>query len=295
MGAWLPLAAALRILWEVVAFRVRKLEMANLAGAVAIMVALRLPPLDIAWRTLFCALLNALVYLNNDYHDVALDARAPDKDQGKVRFMQAHMRQAASLQWLLFLALAALAVSHSRGLLLVLIAGGGICIAYSARLKRMPLVDVATMAAWGFVMPLSGAPLDRAVGLCLALQLGLFSSVFETIQVIRDADTDRKLGVRTTAVALGEARTLWLGRALMLICAGYAALVLHPVAGGVCLLALALRMKPGSADRFWTAVKIIYGIAWLTTCGFVLASGRSQGLLFELEADSTIAALRGLR
>jgi 4-hydroxybenzoate polyprenyltransferase len=179
--------------------------------------------------------------------------------------------------------------------LLVLIGGGGICIAYSARLKRMPLADVATMAAWGFVMPLSGAPLDRAVSLCLALQLGLFSSVFETIQVIRDAETDRKLGVRTTAVALGEARTLWLGRALMLLCAAYAALVLHPIAGGVCLLALGLRMKPGNADRFWTAVKLVYGTAWLATCGFVLANGHTHGLLFGIEAGATIGALRGLQ
>jgi 4-hydroxybenzoate polyprenyltransferase len=269
--------------------------MANLAGAVAIMLVLRLPVIEIAWRTAFCALLNALVYLNNDYHDVSLDVRAPDKDQTKVRFMQAHMREAVALQWLLFAGLGLLSISHSRGLFLVLLGGGGICIAYSAWLKRMPVLDVAAMAAWGFVMPLSGSPLDRTVGLCLALQLGLFSSVFETIQVIRDADGDRELGVRTTAVAFGEARALWLGRALMLACAAYAALVLHPIAGAICLLALLLRMKPGSADRFWTAVKAVYGVAWLTTCGFLLANGRTEGLLFTIDADATITALRGLR
>ena len=46
----------------------------------------------------------------------------------------------------------------------------------------------------------------------MALQLGLFSGVFETIQVLRDADEVAEEGVRTTAVALGKPRTLMLAR-----------------------------------------------------------------------------------
>ena len=58
---------AIKVLWDVVAFRLRKLEMANLAGAVAIMLVLRLPLPDMAVRALFAGLLNILVYLNTEW------------------------------------------------------------------------------------------------------------------------------------------------------------------------------------------------------------------------------------
>ena len=46
------------------AFRVKKLEMANLVAAVAVMLALRLPWPEVAARSAFALLLNLLVYLN---------------------------------------------------------------------------------------------------------------------------------------------------------------------------------------------------------------------------------------
>jgi len=277
--------AALKIVYDVVAFRVRRLEMANLAGAIAIMVVLRLSLWDACVRTLFAALLNVLVYLNNDYHDIALDVRTRDRDTDKSRFLHAHMRAAAAAQWILLGLLWAIALLHSRGLLLVLLAGGGICWAYSVRLKHTPWLDVAAMAAWGLVMPLCGSPLDRTLGLALALQLGLFSAVFETIQVIRDHANDAQLGVRTTAVAIGVRRTLQLGRALMLMCAAYAALVLHPVTGAITLLALPLRLQatPKGAEQLWTRIKLIYGAAFLVACGLLHVAGHSSGLWLQLD------------
>jgi len=269
-------AAALRIVYQVVAFRVRKLEMANLAGAVAIMVVLRLPLPDLVFRTLFAALLNVLVYLNNDYHDVAIDARAPDKDRDKARYLARHMGAALRAQWILLALLCALALLHSLGLCLVLVAGGGICWLYSKYLKHTPLLDVAAMAGWGVVMPLCGSPLDRPLGIALAVQLGLFSAVFETIQVVRDRESDAQLGVRTSAVVLGTRRTFMLTRGLMVLCAAYGAVVLHPVSGALALGAVLLPMREGEreAQRLWTYVKAIYGGAWLLACAFLYVEGR---------------------
>jgi 4-hydroxybenzoate polyprenyltransferase len=269
-------AAALRIVYDVVAFRVRKLEMANLAGAVAIMIVLRLPLPDLLFRTLFAALLNVLVYLNNDYHDVAIDARAADKDQDKGRFLARHIDAALRAQWILLALLCTLALLHSPGLFLVLVAGGGICWLYSKYLKHTPLLDVAAMAGWGVVMPLCGSPLDRPLGIALAIQLGLFSAVFETIQVVRDREPDAQLGVRTTAVVLGAQRTFVLTRVLMVACAAYGAWMLHPISGAVALCAVFLPMREGEreAQRMWTYVKAIYGAAWLLACAFLYAEGR---------------------
>ena len=283
-------AAAARIVIEVVAFRVRRLEMANLAAAVALMLVLHLPLYDVVVRTLFAALLNVLVYLNNDYHDVAIDARAPDKDVAKAGFLARNMNAALRAQWVLASVLVALAAWHSVGLVLVLMAGGGICWGYSAYFKHMPWLDVAAMTAWGMVMPLCGSPLDRALGLSLALQLGLFSAVFETIQVVRDRRSDAGQGVRTTAVVLGAQRTFLLTRALMVLCAGYAALALHPFAGVLALGALLLPMREGEhdAERLWTRIKLIYGCAWLLACAFIYAQGRTLGLLIRIDANALI-------
>ena len=287
------LAAALRIVYDVVAFRVRRLEMANLAGAVSIMLVLRLPWGELLWRTVFAALLNVLVYLNNDFHDVELDVASPDKDAGKAAFLARHMRQAVLAQWVLGALLIALAAAGSRGLLLVLLAGFGTCFLYSARLKHTAWLDVVAMTR--AVMPLSGSPLDSALGIALALQLGLFSSVFESIQVIRDHDADAAQGVRTTAVAIGAKATLRLSRVLMLCVAAYAALVLHPLAGGLALSALLLRLREGEADRFWTQVKVAYGVSWLVACGALYLEGQSRGLWLELARDATLSALSAVR
>jgi 4-hydroxybenzoate polyprenyltransferase len=289
------LSSALKIVIDVVAFRLRRLEMANLAGAVAIALALRLPPLELGWRAAFAALLNVLVYLNNDYFDVILDQRAPDKDQRKVRFMREHMGAALLAQGLLTALLVLLALAHSPGLMLTLFAGAGICVAYSKWWKHLPFVDVLAMTAWGIAMPLSGCPLDSAAGLCLAGQLGLMSAVFESIQVTRDHDADRALGVRTTAVALGVRRTMWLARALMLGVSAYAALVLHPVAGAITALTLLLPWPVQRTEAFWTKVKLVYGAAWLWACAGVFLARSTDGLLLSVDARDTLELLRWAR
>ncbi len=280
--------AALRILFDVIAFRVRRLEMANLAGAVAIMVVLRLPLGEALVRTLFAFLLNALVYLNNDYLDVELDASTPDKDGAKTAFLRAHLRTARRLQWALLVALAALAGTTS-GLWLALVLGAGVCIAYSAWLKHVPALDILAMALWGFAMPLCGAPIDRLLGLLLAAQLGLMSGMFEAIQVIRDYDADRAAGVRTSAVAFGKPATLLIARLLMLLSAAYAALVLHPIAGAIAACALFVPLRDGTAGKYWTHIKLISGIAWLCICAFVLFTQRSHGVWLAVDIAARLS------
>lgn len=285
------LRAAFKIVFDVLGFRLRKLEMANLAAALSIMLALRLPFGEVIWRTLFALLLNVFVYLNNDYLDVTLDARSPDKHQGKIRFLREHMRAALGAQLGLLALLVTMAIAHSPGLLVTLVLGAGICVAYSKWLKHIPVADVLAMTAWGFAMPLAGTPLNSILGLALAIQLGLFSSVFESTQVICDHDADRATGVHTTAVVLGIDRTMWLIRLLILLVAVYAALVLHPMGGAVAAGALLIRRREGQAGRYWTTIKLVYGIAWLAICAWVFFQGQSQGLLWQIPADATIEAL----
>lgn len=271
--------AALRIIGSVVAYRIRKLEMANLAAAGSIAVALRLPIADIVVRTAFCFVLNALVYLNNDYIDIQIDLNSADKDAEKSRYLAQNKRAALHAQLGLVAVLVLTAVLYDIGLLVPLILGGGICWWYSAQLKRRPGWDIIAMIIWGVTMPLCGSPVTHPVGLYMALQLGLFSGVFETIQVMRDADEDAEEGIRTTGVVLGKARTLTLARVQMIGCSLFALLLMQPLAAGVSLIALALPFSEHNIEQYWTRVKLVYGVSWLVICGWVFIYGQRAGVL----------------
>jgi 4-hydroxybenzoate polyprenyltransferase len=271
--------AAFRIVAGVVAYRIRKLEMANLAGAGSIAVALHLSIPDIAVRTFFCFVLNALVYLNNDYIDIHIDLESADKDAGKAKFLAENRKAALWAQWMLVAVLTLIALGYDRGLFVPLILGGGICWWYSAQLKHRPYLDILAMMIWGVTMPLCGSPVTSVLGLVMAGQLGLFSGVFETIQVMRDADEDALEGVRTTGVALGKARTFRLAQGLMVLVTLYSLLFMLPWAAAISSLALVLPFTEDDVERYWTRVKMIYGVSWLVICAWVWWFGRLHGLL----------------
>lgn len=273
----LSIRAALRIVGDVAVYRLRRLEMANLGGAVTIGLVLGLAPGDLALRVAVAVVLNLLVYLNNDYYDVGQDLTATGRDRARTEFLAAHRAEALLAQGALAVVMLGLAAIAGGGLWLVAATGAGICAAYSARLKRVPFLDVLAMIAWGGVMPLVGAPADRLVGWLMAGQLALFSGVFESMQVRRDWAEDRDAGVRTTAVVLGPRRTAWLTRGLVAVAALYAAAVLHPIAAGLAAVALALPVTDDAA-KDWTRMKVLLGVTWLVICGLVVANGGTAGL-----------------
>jgi 4-hydroxybenzoate polyprenyltransferase len=293
-------AVAVKIVMAVVVDRIRKLEMANLAAAVSIAGVLHsgaqsagdiagafggllrgIP--DILLRTAFAFLLNALVYLNNDYIDVAIDLASSDKDLRKARFLSDNLRAALWAQWIIVAVLALVALVFDPGLLVPLVAGGGICWWYSAKLKHMPFLDIIAMIIWGVTMPLCGSPATSMLGWALALQLGLFSGVFESIQVMRDADDDVKQGVRTTGVVLGKPKTLLLARALRVACTVYAAAFMHPIAAVISAAALVVPFVETRIAQYWTRVKLVYGIAWLVICGWLFLDPQTAGLLAKID------------
>ncbi len=285
------MSAALRILWNVASYRLARLEMANMGGALVIMLALRLPPAEVAVRLGFAFLLNLLVYLNNDHLDLDADLRSPSRDDPNTRFLAAHRGASAAAQLGLVAALAAVALAWDVGLLVPLVVGGGVCWLYSARLKHVPCADIPAMAVWGAAMLTVAFPPAHAGGWALALLLGLDSAVFETIQVIRDHDADARTGVRTTAVALGVPRTLLLARVLLLVGAAYAAALVHPLAAIPPVLAVTLPL--GRPDRYWNRIRLLLGLAFLAAAGWVYLHEATAGLLVRCAADGC-AFLPGL-
>lgn len=283
-----PAAAAARIVVEVVSFRLRNLEMANLAGAVSIALALHLPWPEVLYRTAFAFVLNVLVYLNNDWFDAADDLRSPSRNTAKTRFLASHMEAALSAQCALLALLVIAALAFDPGLLVALLFGGGTCVLYSRTLKRLPYLDVLAMAAWGLGMPLCGVPLDSTVGFALALQLGAYAAVYETIQVLRDLPSDAAAGVRTTAVVLGARRTRLLSRVLMVLTSALVALLLHPIAAIVAAGALLVPLDGSDTERRWTQVKAIYALAWLIVVAWVWRTGATAGLAWTIASGEPL-------
>jgi lycopene elongase/hydratase (dihydrobisanhydrobacterioruberin-forming) len=269
--------AALKILADVLAYRLKKLEMANMVAAVALLLALRLRPADVVVRAAFALGLNLLVYLTNDYCDVERDL-VGRRDPKKTLYLKAHPRAALGAQIGLGTLLAAVAFAWNRGLLVALVGGGGICWLYSAWLKRVPYADVGAMALWGAVMPLVAVPLGSVIGWELVIELGIFSASFELIQVARDYDEDRAAGVRTTAVALGTERCLAIARVVLLVSAVYAVIVLQRWLGLLLFVAPLLPVG-GDVSRYWNRVRFVLGSVWLLALLWVFMTGRTAGLV----------------
>jgi 4-hydroxybenzoate polyprenyltransferase len=294
-GTLARMIAALKILADVAIFRLKKLEMANMFAAVAIMLSLRLPWDDVGVRFGFGLLLNLLAYLTNDYFDVDQDLASPNKDHAKARFLKDHLAAAMWAQIGLAIALCVFGFLWSKGLVIALLLGAGICWVYSFKLKRLPYIDVLMMIAWGMAMPLVGFPLDRTLGWILVFQLALFSACFESIQVIRDHDEDVRSGVRTTAVRLGIPATTFLLRFFMIATAAYAILFINRWFGLALLFALAIPFHKNRADVYWNRVRMVMGIVWLAMLAWIFWYGSTTGLLFSVGTTDTIKSFAFLR
>jgi lycopene elongase/hydratase (dihydrobisanhydrobacterioruberin-forming) len=287
--------AAIKILVDVAIFRLKKLEMANMFAAVAIMFAIHLPIQEMAVRFAFGLVLNLLAYLTNDYCDVDQDLSSPNKDHTKARFLKKHMRAAFVVQIVLFVFLGIVGFAWSKGLVIALLLGAGICWIYSWKLKRYPYVDVIAMISWGAAMPLVGFPLDSLLGWSLVMQLALFSACFESIQIVRDHDEDVRSGVRTTAVRWGIRSTMFLLRLFMLASAGYAILVLNRWFGMALLVALLIPFKRDNAAAYWNQVRVVMGLVWVAMVGWIYWYGASTGLLVSITPDETVPWLSFIR
>ncbi|MBX7079661.1 MAG: UbiA family prenyltransferase [Nannocystaceae bacterium] len=259
--------AELQILLDVASYRLRRLEMANLAGALALALVLQLPLLELGVRLAFGLTLNLLVYLNNDFCDGEVDLGASGRERSKTEFLLAHRGAAVRVQLLLVAVLAIWALIHGGGLWLPLVVGGGVCWAYSAVLKRRPFVDVAAMMAWGVAMPLVGVPGDRiATVLPLLVLLGLFSGVFECVQVLRDVQTDRSREIRTTAVVLGAPATAGLARVLAAAAAVFALTAFGPLVAAPAIAAVFTPMRDRPIPAVWNRLRLLSGITFVCAC-----------------------------
>lgn len=277
------MTAVFRILRDVIVYRIRKREMANLASSLTIMLAMGLAVDDIAVRFVFAVGLNLAVYLTNDIYDVDADLASPSKDVEKATFLRAHRPAAWMAVLVPVVLMAGIGCLWNRELLVTLVVAAGVCWAYSARLKRVAFVDLPTILICAVAGSMLAFPLDRMLGWCLAGLLGLFAACFQTVQMVRDHDDDEAFGTRTTAVALGPHATIRLQRALLVGAAVYTALVLHRWVGAAMILTAFLPFRADQANTHWNRIRIALGLAWLAIVAWVSWTGASYGWVLQLD------------
>lgn len=274
-----PLQAAWKVLADSAGYRIQKREAGNLVTSITLALGLALPIGDVAYRLLFGALLNVWVYLVNDCFDVEVDLKAPDRDKSRAQFLADHLGIGWWVSVALALFLAGLAAVHSLGLVLSLVTTVVVIVAYSALLKRRPVVDLLAMAGWGLSMALVGFPLDSGAGWRFAFLLVFLCMVTEAVQVLRDEPSDRPSGVRTTAVVLGPGMTAFIARALIVAAAVYTSLFLHRFMGPVLLLGVFVPLRVERASKSWDLLRVLFGLSWLVLLGLYYASGELSGFL----------------
>lgn len=272
MTAWerpSRVGAVSKIIADAVWYRLRRLEMANLAGIASIAVAMRLPWPEVVHRAGFGLLINAIVYLHNDVVDVAADLRADNRHRHATRFLYDHRKAGHTALGVLAASAAIVGAWGGPGLLACGALGAGLGVVYSRWLKRKAGWDLVSMALWGGAMVSIGFPAHRGLGWLLAGHLALVSAVFEALQVVRDHDSDRGAGIRTAAVALGVERVRSVARVAMTLNALYCGLFLHPALAALALGALACPIRVAWADTDWRRIKAVYGVTWLAACGLL--------------------------
>jgi 4-hydroxybenzoate polyprenyltransferase len=273
------LADAARIVADAAIYRVKKREAGNLVTSITLALALGLALRDVAHRLVFGLALNLFVYLVNDCFDVDVDTKAEGRDVARTRFLADHVGAGWLGVVLLGLVCAGIALAHGQGLLLVFGINVVVIIAYSRWLKRTPIGDLIAMASWGVSMALVGCPLDSKDGLRLVGLLGLLCVVTEGVQVIRDEATDRKAGVRTTAVALGVPVTAAITRVMIVAASLYTTLFLHRFLGAVLLLGVFPSLTTATAERSWDRLRALFGITWLAILAWLKIFGHLSPLL----------------
>ncbi len=261
-------AAAWRILADVVVYRVRKREMANLATSLTLAWALGAGSVALGVRLAFGVVLNLFVYLVNDCFDVAIDLQAPGRDAGRTRFLADHIRAAWITVGLMAVGLCVFGALARGGLLAAAAVNIVVIFAYSKVLKHIAILDLLAMGVWGVSMAMVGFDARDPRGWRLAGLLAFLSMVTESVQVLRDEPSDRAAGVRTSAVVLGVPATAWIARSLVCSAAAYAAVFIHP-AGAVLAIGAVVALRPERANRSWDQLRVLFGLTWLALMALV--------------------------
>lgn len=130
---------------------------------------------------------------------------------------------------------------------------------YSNRLKSTPLADVFTVAVWGGLFTL----IIPSVNYKLAVLAGVMTGIAHLFQIMTDAETDRKTGVLTTAVAFPQKLTVVLVLLSFILAALIGWITEVWMFASLTALPLAISLLARSVGGRWLAWRFFFVIVWI--------------------------------
>lgn len=269
---------AFRIALDVFSFRIKRFEVGQLLVPFSVIFTYQYSGLAMLKRGGLVTLLFFFIHLNNDVCDLNIDQeenRAPDK----TKFLRQNKNIAIWLQWtigsftLLFL------YFFDVKFLMPVFVGGLAGVMYSAWLKKLPFIDLLTNSVWPAMLILVSSPFFEFVGILLAIQISLFTIVVQPLQLLRDYDNDKKLGLKNTVIWLGIKKTKILIKFLILINSLYGVLFLHKFFG---LMFLSLLLIPIKRNRTRSIIMMFRGIFilyWLGVLWYLYFYSQAIGII----------------
>ena len=251
-----------RLLSDAIVDRIRRGEANSLYTNLIVLLAFRFDVLHIATRWCFTFFMNVLVYFINDFIDVELDLAAENKDHRKTLYIKEHRKTAFALIVVASAMVLLLALFYSRSVCFGVIVALLIIFLYTDYFKSMPYLDIVSCFIWGTAMAWPAIPDFSWSGIRLILLIGLFTATFEVVQCVKDYESDRMGGLRTTPIVLGIPKTFLLLRVLFVTAAIYTLAILGEVAG-VLLLIPVFFDRDQRMETYWMKMRIVYGTLWL--------------------------------
>lgn len=204
------------------------------------------------------------LYGFNDWRDAECDLTNPKKNQVVVGYFLQYQRLGLLLNLLLTASAIVLvfwSASGREALLAVCISV--VNVAYSLKLKTLPLIDVLSVGMWGGLFT---ALFSNVLAICILI--GLFTAVSHVFQAETDRDVDKRQHVNTIATTFAPAPSLIVGLCTFASLPILATRLAIPwlVFALAPLLLRGLNFKP---QMTWLCVKATYAVSFAAFLGLL--------------------------
>lgn len=251
-----------KLLSDTIIDRLRRLEANTLFTNFLLLLAFHFNAIDFIIRMAITFYVNMLAYFINDFIDVDIDLAAEGKDHAKARFLKENKRTAIALIVCLSVILLIFTLFYSQSVCFGIIWVVFVIFIYTDYFKSRAYWDIFGCFLWAVSLSWIAIPDFSFHGIKLIVLLGLFSCCTEIAQCIKDYDSDKKYGLRTTPVALGIEGTFRLIRMLFVVATLYAVFILREWIGILILIPLFFSTTQ-PITRYWFKLRIVFGFVWL--------------------------------
>jgi len=250
-----------RLIADTLADRLKRLEANTIFTNSLLLIAFHFRTTDFIVRMFVTVYVNVLAYFINDFIDVEIDLKAEDKDHAKALFIKENKRTAFALIVFMSTFILIFTLFYSKsicfGVILVLF----VIFIYTDYFKNRAYLDIFGCFLWGMALPWIAIPDFSLEGIKYILLLGLFSCCTEIAQCVKDYESDKKYGLKTTPIVLGIPKTFLLAKVIYVVAAAYTLFVLRQFAGLFILIPVFFSTSQ-PVTQYWFKLRIVFGMVW---------------------------------